>query len=102
MAHSAHVTNVRFSFDGSYALSIGGADTALAVWKVDGAKAHAGDSDSPDTDADWLSYLKMENSEHYYFSVYTLSIIWEFVHETSKPRPGCKQSDLLREGKFTA
>jgi len=31
--HSAHVTNVQFSFNDKYAISIGGADKAIFQWK---------------------------------------------------------------------
>jgi microtubule-associated protein-like 6 len=32
--HSAHVTNVRFTFDESYVVSVGGGDRSIFVWKV--------------------------------------------------------------------
>lgn len=35
IAHSSRVTNVRFSFDDVYAISIGGADRCVCIWETD-------------------------------------------------------------------
>ncbi|KAI9142861.1 WD40-repeat-containing domain protein [Paraphysoderma sedebokerense] len=35
LGHSSHVTNVKFTCDGKYAISIGGLDGCVIVWKVD-------------------------------------------------------------------
>ncbi len=32
MAHSTHVTNVRWSYDDSLLASVGGSDTCLMIW----------------------------------------------------------------------
>ena len=48
---------MRWSFKDEFLLSIGGADTALMVWKHEGASG-AGDSDDSDTDEDDVGELR--------------------------------------------
>lgn len=42
VGHSAHVTNVRFSLDDDRLVSVGGADTAVIVWRLQGGSRDAG------------------------------------------------------------
>jgi len=37
VGHSAHVTNVRWSSDGAYLMSVGGADMSVVVWAREGS-----------------------------------------------------------------
>lgn len=55
MAHSANVTNVRWSSDDAMLLSVGGADTALMIWAREGIgprESKAVDSEESDDDAE--------------------------------------------------
>lgn len=53
MAHSAHVTNVRWTYDDSMLVTLGGADMSLMVWtnEVEGCR-EKGPCDSEESDAD--------------------------------------------------
>lgn len=55
VAHSANVTNVRWSNDDAMLLSVGGADTALMIWAREGIgprESKAVDSEESDDDAE--------------------------------------------------
>ncbi|XP_071834835.1 echinoderm microtubule-associated protein-like 6 isoform X3 [Apostichopus japonicus] len=59
VGHSAHVTNVRWTFDDRKLVSTGGADTSLMVWshQMPGDRENIhGDSDDSDTDSEEEGY----------------------------------------------
>ena len=50
--HSSHVTNVRWSYDGKYLMSVGGADCGVFVWsRVSSKEVAPGISDPLDPDS---------------------------------------------------
>lgn len=55
--HAAHVTNVRWTNDGRHAVSIGGADHALIVWKVDTERAADDDKDTSLTGSESVQFV---------------------------------------------
>ncbi|PIO35889.1 hypothetical protein AB205_0081130 [Aquarana catesbeiana] len=55
VGHSAHVTNVRWLYDDSTLLTVGGADTALMIWTREAfgnLESKPADSEESDTDAE--------------------------------------------------
>lgn len=52
VGHSAHVTNVRFTYDDSLLISTGGGDTSVMVWSNQGQPNISGLEDGEDTDVD--------------------------------------------------
>lgn len=55
MAHSTHVTNVRWTYDDSMLVTLGGADMSLMVWtnEVEGYREKRPcDSEESDTDSE--------------------------------------------------
>lgn len=55
VGHSAHVTNVRWLYDDSTLLTVGGADTALMIWAREAfgnLESKPADSEESDTDAE--------------------------------------------------
>ena len=55
VGHSAHVTNVRWLYNGSVLLTVGGADTAMMIWTrefVGTQESKLVDSEESDTDAE--------------------------------------------------
>ena len=85
VGHSAHVTNVRFSCDGSYVISTGGADHSIFQWRFipegfakeieesgstigDHADSHDEASDSDLSDVDPVD-SDIEEVQSFYFSL---------------------------------
>ena len=52
--HSAHVTNVRWSCDGSKLISTGGADLSVMVWTYSGAEVTDGDFPASQQVGQWV------------------------------------------------
>ncbi|XP_057217479.1 echinoderm microtubule-associated protein-like 6 isoform X1 [Triplophysa rosa] len=81
VAHSANVTNVRWSSDDAMLLSVGGADTALMIWAREGIgprESKAVDSEESDDDADedggYDSDVAREKNMDYTTKIYAASI----------------------------
>ncbi|XP_038072339.1 echinoderm microtubule-associated protein-like 6 [Patiria miniata] len=77
VGHSAHVTNVRWTYDDKALVSVGGADTALMVWSHDmpGTRDNVhGESDDSDTDSEEDGYdsdVQRETTIDYASKTYT-------------------------------
>ncbi|XP_051957235.1 echinoderm microtubule-associated protein-like 6 isoform X1 [Xyrauchen texanus] len=81
VAHSANVTNVRWSNDDAMLLSVGGADTAFMIWAREGIGPHeskAVDSEESDEDAEedggYDSDIAREKNVDYTTKIYAVSI----------------------------
>jgi len=87
LGHSSHVTNVRWSHDGTSLVSLGGADTSIMVWScndicVNGASAKSvsyhGESEDSDTDSEeeggYDSDVAREKNMDYSAKTYAKSI----------------------------
>uniref|UniRef100_A0A4W3H8Y1 EMAP like 5 n=1 Tax=Callorhinchus milii TaxID=7868 RepID=A0A4W3H8Y1_CALMI len=81
VAHSTHITNVRWTYDDSLLVTVGGADTAVMVWthEVDGYKEpRQYDSEESDLDSDedggYDSDVTRENEMNYTIKAFATSI----------------------------
>ena len=78
VGHSAHVTNVRFTFDQSHVISVGGADNAIFQWRIlregevtgekevgvreeEEVNAGGGESDSEESDSDMSDVASLDS-----------------------------------------
>ena len=52
VGHSAHVTNVRFTYDGSKLVSTGGADLSIMVWSNEGNQGISSLEEDEGTDSE--------------------------------------------------
>lgn len=51
LGHSAHVTNVRWTADSQWLVTVGGSDSSLLLWKLTVGQP-SGSSDQSDTDSE--------------------------------------------------
>uniref|UniRef100_A0A671R5K6 HELP domain-containing protein n=1 Tax=Sinocyclocheilus anshuiensis TaxID=1608454 RepID=A0A671R5K6_9TELE len=97
VAHSANVTNVRWSNDDAMLLSVGGADSALMIWAREGIgprESKAVDSEESDDDAEedggYDSDVAREKSMDYTTKIYAVSI-----RQMTGVKPHQQQKEIL-------
>ncbi|XP_048842779.1 echinoderm microtubule-associated protein-like 6 isoform X2 [Brienomyrus brachyistius] len=99
IAHSAHVTNVRWSHDNTSLLTVGGSDTALMIWAREASgnwENKPVDSEESDADAEedggYDSDVARERS-----STYTPKMFAASVREMCGAKPPQQQRDVILE-----
>uniref|UniRef100_A0A673H1Y5 Echinoderm microtubule-associated protein-like 6 n=1 Tax=Sinocyclocheilus rhinocerous TaxID=307959 RepID=A0A673H1Y5_9TELE len=102
VAHSANVTNVRWSNDDAMLLSVGGADSALMIWAREGIgprESKAVDSEESDDDAEedggYDSDVAREKSMDYTTKIYAVSI-----RQMTGVKPHQQQKEILVDERY--